>query len=121
MTYNIDCTGDCVVGDRVKFEKAVFGGSFRNPIFVKNEILEAEIIKDSYGKDKQQHTFTLRVFATDGQAHDDRIIKMKGRNLYRNGIKRREWEVESKRYDVQDEKHKRGDLAREAKFLRKNQ
>jgi hypothetical protein len=109
--YSIDCTGDCVVGDIVMFERAIFEGSWRRPIFVENETIHAEIIKDSYGADRQQHTFTLK---TAG----GRTFRIKGRNLYRNGTRRMAWPDESKRRLALDEKHARGDAARFDRGLR---
>ena len=109
--YPIDCTGDAVVGDFVMFERAVFEGSYRRPIFVENETIHAQIVKDSYGADRQQHTFTLK---TAG----GRTFRIKGRNLYRNGTRRMAWPDESKRQLALDEKHARGDAARFARGLR---
>lgn len=101
----IDCTGDCVVGDDVKFERAVFTGSFRNPKFSHNETIEGKIIAESYGEKTQQHTFTILL-------SDGKKIKIKGRNLYKNGTLRKKWENEKDREIALQEKHKRGDYAR---------
>jgi hypothetical protein len=102
--YSIECTGDAVVGDEVRFERATFSGSFRNARFAGFEKITATIIRDSYGKNKQQHTFTL--------AAGDEEIKIKGRNLYANGVWRKPWEDESQRDAALDEKHARGSIAR---------
>ncbi len=117
--FQINCTGDCCVGDIVQFEKAVFGGSYRKPKFLYNEEITAEIIKDSYGQAKQQHTFTILILAVNGRK-ESRQTTIKGRNLYRNGTKRIAWENESQRLNNIDEKHERGNEAREARFVRKN-
>ena len=109
--YPIDCTGDAVVGDFVMFERAVFEGSYRRPVFVENETIHAEIIRDSYGADRQQHTFTLKTA-------DGRTLRIKGRNLYRNGTRRMAWPDESQRQLAQDEKHGRGNSARAVRDLR---
>ena len=92
--YNIDCTGNACIGDEVQFEKAIFsGGSFgkwgKPAKFVGTEIIEGKIIKDSYGKDKQQHTFTLETISGK--------MLVKGRNLYRNGCMRKPWDDENER------------------------
>ena len=110
--YHINCTGDCVVGDEVRFERAVFSGSFRRPTFVGFEIITAKIVNDSYGPDKQQHTFSLKT-------EDGDNILIKGRNLYRNGVYRKPWEDEAARDIIVDEKHKRGDAARTERRLRR--
>ena len=64
--FPIDCTGDVCAGDVILFTEAVFGGSYRKPRFLGERRIAAKVLKDSYGKDKQQHTFTLEVVASDG-------------------------------------------------------
>ncbi len=71
-----------------------------------------KIIKDSYGKDKQQHTFTLEL-------DDGKMMRIKGRNLYSQGTFRKKWQDESLRHKILDEKHQRGNLARSSRFKRK--
>ena len=110
--YTINCTGDCVVGDFVKFERAVFTGSYPRAKFSHNETIEGEITKESYGAAKQQHTFTIKL--PDGDT-----TRIKGRNLYRNGTMRKPWADESKRLVALQEKHKRGDAARAARYSRR--
>ena len=114
-TYCICCTGDTVVGDRVRFDRATFGGSWRKPTFAGYERVTGEIIRDSYGADKQQHTFTLRI----GGKHTGYEIRIKGRNLYRNGVWRKPWPDEAQRRAAVNEKHKRGARARAERFERK--
>ena len=109
--YNIDCTGDCVVGDEVRFERATFTGSFRNARFAGFEQITGRIVADSYGRDKQQHTFSIEVDAPDD-------LRIKGRNLYANGIWRKPWTDENQRENLADEKHARGDRARAARAAR---
>ncbi|KKU25438.1 MAG: hypothetical protein UX37_C0022G0002 [Microgenomates group bacterium GW2011_GWA2_46_16] len=110
--YKINCTGDAVIGDEVRFERATFIGSFRNPKFAGFEMVTGVIIGDSYGVEKQQHTFTLKLTA-GGK------LVMKGRNLYANGLYRKLWTDESLRHAAAVEKHSRGDLARAARELRR--
>lgn len=109
--YTVCCTGDAVVGDEVRFERATFTGSFRNAKFAGFETVTGKIVKDSYGKDKQQHTFTI---ALEGGGD----LRIKGRNLYANGTYRKLWADESQRRTVADEKHARGDSARAARASR---
>lgn len=104
-TYTVRCTGDAVVGDEVRFERATFTGSFRNAKFAGFETVTGKIVKDSYGKDKQQHTFTLAL-------DDGSELRIKGRNLYANGTYRKLWADESRRRAAAEEKHARGDSAR---------
>lgn len=110
--YSIDCTGDACVGDEVRFEQAFFLGSYKNPKFSHFELVTGKIVKDSYGADKQQHTFTL-------EFEDGSKKRIKGRNLYRNGLYRKPWADESQRQIELDEKHERGAAAREARAERK--
>ena len=110
--HTIDCTGDAVTGDEVAFERATFSGSFRNAKFAGFERVSGRIIKDSYGADKQQHTFTLAL--ADGST-----MRIKGRNLYANGVWRKAWSDEAARKPALDEKHARGDAARRARDERK--
>lgn len=113
-TYRINCTGDACVGDEVAFERATFSGSFRNPRFDGFERIYGKIIKDSYGREKQQHTFTLLL-------ENGLNMRIKGRNLYANGTFRKKWDDESKRDILLKDKHKRGDEAREARRERRKE
>lgn len=106
--YSINSTGDAVVGDKVRFERAIFSGNFKKPKFERFELITGEIIKDSYGADKQQHTFTLLL--PDGEK-----MLIKGRNLYGNGLWRKPWINENERKEALDEKHRRGNMARTMK------
>ena len=109
--YNINCTGDCVVGDSVRFDRAVFTGSFRNAKFSHFERVTGLIIADSYGAAKQQHTFTIELSNAEK-------IKIKGRNLYKQGVYRQPWQDESLRSKALDEKHTRGNEARKQRKQR---
>lgn len=110
-TYTMDCTGDAVVGDEVRFDRATFTGSFRNARFAGFERVTGKIIRDSYGAAKQQHTFTLML-------ENGTETRIKGRNLYANGVWRKPWLCEADRVIVQNEKHARGDNARAARTER---
>ena len=117
--FAIDCTGDVVKGDTILFTEGVFTGSYRNPKFAGDRIIIAKVTKDSYGEQKQQHTFTLRVLFSEGTSPVAGTIRRKGRNVYRNGTKRKPWLAEEKRTKAQDEKHNRGDKARAVRNLRR--
>ncbi|MFQ5622436.1 MAG: hypothetical protein ACE5FS_03470 [Paracoccaceae bacterium] len=113
----VNCTGDVVTGDTIRFTEAVWGGSYRRPVKLGERTVTARVTADSYGIDKQQHTFSLEVIEADG--HDappaGKKIRRKGRNIYRNGTKRLVWDNESARKSAADEKHRRGDHARAAR------
>jgi len=109
--------GDVVAGDTIRFAESVFGGSYRRPRYRGSRTIEAEIARDSYGVDKQQHTFTLRVISSSGldALEAGKIIRRKGRNVYRGQPERLLWSDESERDIVAAEKHRRGDTARAAR------
>lgn len=118
-----DCTGDCVAGDVIRFQEAVFGGSFKKPKFLGNRNITAVITNDSYGAGKQQHTFTIIVLASDGYdaLKPGTRTTRKGRNIYRNGTMRQTWVSEEARESARTEKHHRGAAAREQRELRRDQ
>ena len=110
--YSVECTGDAVVGDDVRFERATFAGSFRNATFAGFERVTGVIVRESYGADRQQHTFTL-------QLPDGSTRRLKGRVLYREGTWRKRWPNEEARRASLDEKHVRGDRARQRRDERR--
>jgi hypothetical protein len=112
--YSIECTGDACVGDEIKFLKAEFTGSFRNPKFDGFVEIKGKIIKDSYGSQKQQHTFTVELL-------DGSKMLIKGRNLYKYKVFRKSWANESERETVLHEKHSRGKNARFKRNVRQNE
>jgi hypothetical protein len=123
MEFTIDCTGDVVVGDTILFTEAVFGGSWKRPSFLGERTITARVLKDSYGVAKQQHTFTLEVISCEGYdaLSEDQVIRRKGRNVYRNGTSRMAWADEALRNEARQEKHSRGDIAREIRRIRKEE
>ena len=48
-------------------------------------------------------------------------IRRKGRNVYRNGTSRMAWADEALRNEARQEKHSRGDIAREIRRIRKEE
>lgn len=109
FTQNV--TGDAVLGDEVIYLTLHFsGGSFgrfrRAPKFTGYGVRAGRIIKDSYGRQRGQHTFTLE----DGRGEKWCV---KGRNLYREVCLARP-RAEEERAAALEEKHARGDAARKA-------
>lgn len=100
----VDVTGDACAGDEVAFARATFSGSYRKPRFEGYEVVVGKIVKESYGKMKQQHTFTIM---TD----DRRRILIKGRNLYSVLVLAKPRDPEERAVALRD-KHDRGDQAR---------
>ncbi len=117
----INCTGDVVTGDTITWTEAVFGGSVRKPRFLGERTITARVVKDSYGADKQQHTFSVEVIASVGYdaLKPGTKTTRKGRNIYRNGTTRLPWPDEAARHAVANEKHARGDMARRARDERR--
>lgn len=119
-SYKHNIVGDACTGDEVCFVKAhwdsitVGSGKYKRNINVisEYELIEGKIIKDSYGKAKQQHTFTI-------QLKDKSKMLIKGRNLYRLGVWRKDWKIEEDRQEALDEKHGRGGAARNERSVMK--
>ena len=119
--FTHDCTGDVCAGDTILFEEAVFGGSYRSPKFMGNRTIAAKVLRDSYGRAKQQHTFVMEVIWCEGYdpLRAGTHFRRRGRNVYRQGTKRLPWDDEGQRQGVLAEKHQRGDHARAARHFRK--
>lgn len=117
------CNGDICRGDTILFKETVWGGSFRHPTVLGERTNVAVIERDSYGSEKQQHTFTLRIIESEGTLplKAGTITKRKGRNIYKNNPFRLEWIDEPARSIILEEKHKRGERARKARDSRRNQ
>ena len=121
--FTIPCPGDACEGDVILFSEAVFAGSFRKPRFLGDRRIAAKIIKDSYGAERQQHTFSLAILASDGTeplAAGSKTTR-KGRSVYRNGVLRAAWLDETERRAALDDKHARGDAARRAREERRGE
>lgn len=119
----IDAAGDVCVGDKIIFEENVYpeGSLLGRGDPIGTRLVHAEILKDSYGLGKQQHTFTLLVIESSGtQALEaGKEYLRKGRTIHRNGCRRQPWEDEETRKRVLAEKHSRGRAARKARIARK--
>lgn len=120
--FAVNATGDVVTGDVIRFTEGVFT-SGRKPSYKGDRTITARVLKDSYGADKQQHTFSLLVLNADGVEADKypagSKTTRKGRNIYRNGTMRQKWVDESARSSTANEKHARGDEARRQRDLRR--
>ena len=111
--YSFDVTGDACRGDQIAFARAVFSGSLWHPRFAGYEVVEATIIRDSYGAKKQQHTFSLLL-------KDGRVVRRKARNVYRVITMAKPRDL-AEREEALREKHARGDAARAARDARLGQ
>lgn len=116
-------TSSIVAGDTVRWTESVFEGQYPNSRFVGKRTITATIKNESYGADKQQHTFTLICVSAEGSEapRPGDKLRRKGRNLYRFGVERLKWDDEAARKMVADEKHARGKEARAARDRRKQE
>ena len=110
----IPATGDVVAGDEIRFTESVWAGSHRKPIYCGDRFIRGEVLRESYGAAKQQHTFTILVRGSTGSdaIEPGTKIRRKGRNVYKGRPSRLQWADESDRDAVAAEKHARGDAAR---------
>lgn len=65
-----------VVGTIIRFEEAVFTGSYKKPKFSHTAIHTVKIIKESYGSLRGQHSFTLEVIESTKRSKGDIFRKM---------------------------------------------
>jgi hypothetical protein len=114
--FPIDAGDDVVTGDHIQFMEGVFVG-YGNAHCVGTRMIQARVIKESYGELTQQHTFTLEVIAATGTEPPAPgvTIRRKGRN----DVRRKEWADENRRQEVAGEKHARGDAARAERNARR--
>jgi len=108
---------DLTVGCRISFTERVFGGSHWNPEFLGMRTVVGVIIKDSYGKKRGQHTFTIEVEEAEGHDADKVLskgkIRRKGRNVYKDC---RLLEKPDNHVELKVDKHARGAAANERKY-----
>ncbi|CAN6226124.1 unnamed protein product [Urochloa humidicola] len=119
-SFSINCKGDVCRGDAVLFKQKVYEKSGkRHAKCIGKRIVAGKVIKESYGKEKQQHTFTIQVFWTKGPGKLPplHLLLVKGRNLYRMMTFHQPWANEAERLKVLEEKHNRGDDARRVRAL----
>jgi hypothetical protein len=121
QTKSLPPTKDIAAGAVVIFRQSVFsGGSFgryrRKPKFVGYRWVKGLVIRESYGAEKQQHTFTIEVIESDGcDPHaKSHVMRIKGRNLYECA-----YELVAADQSALDDKHVRGKQARLMRELRK--
>ncbi|XP_062188281.1 zinc finger CCCH domain-containing protein 62 [Phragmites australis] len=119
-SFCINCKGDVCRADAVLFKQKVYGKSGkRHAKCIGKRIVAGRVIKESYGRGKQQHTFTIQVFWSKGAGNLPplHLLLVKGRNLYRMMTFRQPWPNEMERLKTLEEKHNRGDAARRVRAL----
>jgi hypothetical protein len=110
---------DLTTGCCIEFTEGVFGGSYRNPKFLGERTITGTIVKESYGVDRGQHTFTIEIEKAEGHAADKVLsqgkIRRKGRNVYKAcKLLARPDDYE----ELREDKHERGDAARQQRAHR---
>nr|XP_048334956.1 zinc finger CCCH domain-containing protein 62 isoform X2 [Ziziphus jujuba var. spinosa] len=120
QSFFINCTGDVCKGDVVLFTQKVyekFDKVTRHGRVLGKRIVAGRVVKESYGANKQQHTFTVEVLWSKGFKKLPPLFPLlvKGRNLYKLKTFRQRWDNEEERLKVLAEKHKRGFEARLAR------
>ncbi|OMO56733.1 hypothetical protein CCACVL1_26331 [Corchorus capsularis] len=121
-SFYINCTGDVCKGDVVLFTQKVFekfDKVTRHGKVLGRRTVVGRVVKESYGKAKQQHTFTVEVLWSKGIKKLPPLFPLlvKGRNLYKLKTYRQRWSDEAERRKVLAEKHRRGDAARLVKTM----
>ncbi|XP_039000002.1 uncharacterized protein LOC120125712 [Hibiscus syriacus] len=122
-SFLIDCSGDVCKGDVVlftqKFYKKSDNMTRRHVRLLEKRTIAGRVVKESYGKAKQQHTFTVEVLWSKGTKKFPPLFPLlvKGRNLYKSRTYRQRWCDEAERRNVLSEKHKRGNAARLVKEI----
>ncbi|XP_039061279.1 uncharacterized protein LOC120205491 [Hibiscus syriacus] len=121
-SFFIDCSGDVCKGDVVLFTQKLYKKSDmtrRHVRLLEKRTIAGRVVKESYGKAKQQHTFTVEVLWSKGTKKFPPLFPLlvKGRNLYKSRTCRQRWCDEAERRNVLAEKHKRGNAARLVKEI----
>ncbi|CAM6127338.1 unnamed protein product [Calypogeia fissa] len=122
-TLTIDCTGDVCKGDVVMFNQKVYNKhsvTARSAAQSGSRTVVGRVVKESYGAQRQQHTFTVEVLWSTGcrPLSPMKPLLVKGRNLYRRKTFRQEWADEGDRTRCLDEKHERGAAARQIRAIK---
>lgn len=102
-----------VKGTVLKFEEAIFNGSWKKPKFSHTAIHTVKVTKESYGSSKGQHSFTLEVIDSTERKVGETFRKM-GRNIYPTAqiISQPETIIE-----LTEEKNERSQEAKETKYF----
>ncbi|KAJ0234362.1 SAP domain-containing protein [Hirschfeldia incana] len=123
-SFAINCKGDVCKGDTVLFTQKVhhkYEKMKRSGKIMGRRTVAGQVVKESYGSSKQQHTFTIEVLWCEGIQKLPPLypLLVKGRNLYRLMTLRQRWANEEDRVKALSEKHGRGAAARKVMRERK--
>lgn len=107
--YSIEATGQAVIGDEVRFQRARFAGGFKTPKLAGYDTVTGTITAETNRDKPERHTFTI--LTADGTE-----TRITGRNLYRNGLYRKPWGDEAQRAEaIKNPEAQRADLPRIAR------
>lgn len=123
-SFAINCKGDVCKGDTVLFTQKLhhkYEKMKRSGKVMGTRTVAGQVVKESYGSSKQQHTFTIEVLWCEGIQKLPPLypLLVKGRNLYRLMTMRQRWVNEEDRVKALSEKHGRGAAARKVMRERK--
>ncbi|CAN8264104.1 unnamed protein product [Cochlearia groenlandica] len=123
-SFSINCKGDVCKGDTVLFTQKVhnkYANIKTSGKVMGRRTVAGQVVKESYGTFKQQHTFTIEVLWCEGIHKLPPLypLLVKGRNLYRLMTLRQRWANEEDRVRILLEKHTRGAAARNVMRERK--
>ncbi len=99
-------------GTIVKFEEAIFTGSYKKPKFSHTATHTVRILRESYGARRGQHSFTLEVIESTERRRGEVFRKM-GRNLYPTA---QVIEYPKDHQEKVEEKRARAAIAKESKY-----
>lgn len=89
-----------VAGDEIAFEEHVWIGRWARGVRRSGaRRIEARVVRDGFGRDRQRHTFTLLVLAargTEAPRPGEELLR-KARTLFEAGVRRRPWPDEEAR------------------------
>jgi hypothetical protein len=117
---------DIVVGDEIEWTEPVWDTAYstfrrgrRGKAPAGERTIRANVLRESYGERTGQHTFTLEVLSADGYKPPavGETLRRKGRNLYGNLVDHMPG-PDVGRDGRADDKHRRGDAARQARAER---
>jgi hypothetical protein len=95
-SLSIDCTGDVLAGDVIRFTDIIWGGSRTRPVRTGERLIVARVLGQSTAGVRKHHVFTMEVLHSSGLTpiEPGKTIVRKSRNVYRNGAYRAERQSE---------------------------
>ena len=109
---------DITTGTKIEWSEPVFAGSFRRPKKVGERTITGTVLRESYGAQRGQHTFTIEPEKCTGYDADEVLnkttIRRKGRNIYNTA---RVLSKARNHAELAREKHQRAEQAKNQKYL----